>query len=129
MSSGSPLTTFNNMLVRFFEELRDTFPEEKEIRVALEYIQNARKINPRLILDLFTEHVIKPLRETIAKEDVEAIILYARQKASGQYNEIMPALSIFDRHWSGLADSNRTAIWKYMKVLVILGDKAQSTRV
>jgi hypothetical protein len=129
MSSGSPLTTFNNMLVRFFEELRDTFPEEKEIRVALEYIQNARKINPRLILDLFTEHVIKPLRETIAKEDVEAIILYARQKASGQYNEIMPALSIFDRHWAGLADSNRTAIWKYMKVLVILGDKAQSTRV
>lgn len=117
------------MLVRFFEELRDTFPEEKEIRVALEYIQNARKINPRLILDLFTEHVIKPLRETIAKEDVEAIILYARQKASGQYNEIMPALSIFDRHWAGLADSNRTAIWKYMKVLVILGDKAQSTRV
>ena len=128
MSSGSPLTTFNNMLVRFFEELRDTFPEEKEIRVALEYIQNARKINPRLILDLFTEHVIKPLRETIAKEDLEAIVIHARQKANGQYNEIMPALSIFDRHWAGLADSNRTAIWKYMKVLVILGDKAQSTR-
>jgi hypothetical protein len=127
--SGSPLTTFNNMLVRFFEELRDTFPEEREIRVALEYIQNARKINPRLILDLFTEHVIKPLRETIAKEDLEAIVIYARQKANGQYNEIMPALSIFDRHWAGLADSNRTAIWKYMKVLVILGDKAQSTRV
>ena len=127
--SGSPLTTFNNMLVRFFEELRDTFPEEREIRVALEYIQNARKINPRLILDLFTEHVIKPLRETIAKEDLEAIVIYARQKASGQYNEIMPALSIFDRHWVGLADSNRAAIWKYMKVLVVLGDKAQSTRV
>jgi uncharacterized protein (DUF433 family) len=127
--SGSPLTTFNNMLVRFFEELRDTFPEEKDIRVALDYIQNARKINPRLILDLFTEHVTKPLRETIAKEDVEAIIIYARQKATGQYNEIMPALSIFDRHWGGLADSNRAAIWKYMKVLVVLGDKAQTTRV
>ena len=55
MSSGSPLTAFNNMLVRFFEEIRDTFPEEKDIRVALEYIQNARKINPRLILDLYLD--------------------------------------------------------------------------
>jgi hypothetical protein len=75
------------------------------------------------------EHVAKPLREAIAKEDVGAIIIYAREKASGQYNEIMPALSIFDRHWAGLADSNRTAIWKYMKVLIVLSDKAQSTRV
>jgi hypothetical protein len=129
MSSGSPLTAFNNMLVRFFEELRDTFPEEKDIRVALEYIQNARKINPRLILDLYMEHVAKPLREAIAKEDVGAIIVYAREKASGQYNEIMPALSIFDRHWVGLADSNRNAIWKYMKVLIVLSDKAQVNRV
>jgi hypothetical protein len=129
MSTGSPLTAFNTMLIRFFEELRDTFPEERDIRVALDYIQNARKINPRLILDLYMEHVAKPLREAIAKEDVGAIIIYAREKANGQYNEIMPALSIFDRHWAGLADSNRTAIWKYMKVLIILSDKAQSTRV
>lgn len=129
MSSGSPLTAFNNMLVRFFEEIRDTFPEEKDIRVALEYIQNARKINPRLILDLYLEHVAKPLREAVANEDVGAIIVYAREKANGQYNEIMPALSIFDRHWGGLADSNRNAIWKYMKVLIILSDKAQVNRV
>jgi hypothetical protein len=129
MSGPSPLTTFCNMLVRFFEELRDTFPEERDIKLALDTLQNARKINPRLILDVFTEHVTKPLREPIAKEDVDAIIAYARAKISGQYNEIMPALAIFDRHWAGLADSNRTAIWKYLKVLVVLGDKAQSNRV
>lgn len=129
MSGPSPLTTFCNMLVRFFEELRDTFPEERDIKLALETIQNARKINPRLILDVFAEHVINPLREPIAKEDVDAIIVYARGKISGQYNEIMPALSIFDRHWAGLADSNRNAIWKYLKVLVVLGDKAKANRV
>ena len=129
MSSGSPLTAFNIMLVRFFEELRDTFSEERDIRVALEYIQNARKINPRLILDLYMENVAKPLREAIANEDAGAIVVYAREKANGQYNQIMPALSIFDRHWAELADSNRNAIWKYMKVLIILSDKAQVNRV
>ena len=65
MSGPSPLTTFTNMLVRFFEDLKDTFPEEREIKMALETIQNARKINPRLILDMFNEHVTTPLRENI----------------------------------------------------------------
>jgi hypothetical protein len=117
------------MIVRFFEDLRDTFPEEKEIKSGLEMIQNARKINPRLVLDMFTEHVSEPLRAPIAKEDDAAIILYARGKLSQQFNEILPALAIFDRHWHTLSDKNRESIWKYLKVLVALADKAKSTRL
>lgn len=129
MSAPSPLTTFGNMLVRFFEELRDTFPEEKEIKAALETIQNAKKINPRLILDMFYENIATPLREAIAKEDFESVIMYAREKINVQFNEILPAIAIFDRHWGNLGDANRQAIWKYLKVLIILGDKAKNVRV
>lgn len=129
MSTPSPLTTFCNMLVRFFEDLRDTFPEEKEIKVALEMIQNARKINPRLVLDMFTEHVGEPLREAIKDEDEKQIIAFAKERLSQQFNEIMTALAIFDRHWHTLGEKNRESIWKYLKVLVVLGDKAKSTRV
>ena len=129
MSHPSPLSAFGNMLVRFFEELQDTFPEEREIKLALKYIQDAKKINPRLILELFTEHVTGPLREFIAKEDEQSIIVYARAKMNSHMNEIMPALAIFDKHWSGLSDMNREVIWKYLKVLVTLGDKAQGVRV
>ncbi len=129
MSGPSPLTTFSNMLVRFFEDLKDTFPEEREIKMALETIQNARKINPRLILDLFSEHVTNPLRDAIQNEDEAYIIQYAKTKVSVQFNEILPAIAIFDKHWAGLSDSNRISIWKYLKVLVILSDKARSVRV
>jgi hypothetical protein len=117
------------MLVRFFEELRDTFPEEREIRGALETIHNAKRINPRLILDMFVTHVGEPLREPIANEDVNAIISYGRQKIQTQFNEILPALVIFDRHWGSLSESNQKSIWKYLKVLVALSDKAQANRV
>jgi len=127
--SVSPLTVFCNMLVRFFEELKDTFPEERDIKLALDTIQNAKKINPRLVLDMFYEHVSNPLREPIAKEDEESIIVYARSKISNQYNEILPALSIFDKHWATLSDPNRQSIWKYLKVLISLGDKAKNVRV
>lgn len=129
MAHPSPLSAFGNMLVRFFEELQDTFPEERDIKLALKYIQDAKKINPRLILELFTEHVTGPLREHIAKEDEQAIISYARTKMNSHMNEIMPALAIFDKHWAGLSDMNRGAIWKYLKVLVALSDKAQNVRV
>jgi len=133
MSSGSsslsPLTAFCNMLVRFFEELKTTFPEQREISAALETIQGAKRINPRLILDMFYENVTKNLKEAIAKEDVEYIVSYGRMKINQQYNEIMPAITIFDNHWAGLSESNRTVIWKYLKVLVSLSEKAQSVRV
>ena len=129
MSGPSPLTTFCNMLVRFFEELKETFPEEREIKMALETIQNAKKINPRLILDMFYENVTSPLREHIAHEDDGQIVAYAKTKLSVQFNEILPAIAIFDKHWVGLADGNRNAIWKYLKVLVAMSDKARSVRV
>jgi hypothetical protein len=78
---------------------------------------------------MFHENVTKYLKEPIAKEDDVYIIQYARGKINQQYNEILPALSIFDKHWSTLSESNRQTIWKYLKVLVVLSDKAQSTRV
>ena len=117
------------MLVRFFEELRDTFPEEKEIRAALETIQGAKRINPRLIADMFYENVTKDLKEAISKEDVEQIVLYGRVKITQQFNEISPALSIFDKHWEGLSEANRNVIWRYLKVLISLNEKSVNIRV
>ena len=127
--SVNPLSAFCNMLVRFFEELKETFPEERDIKLALDTIQSARRINPRLVLDMFSEHVGKPLREHIAKEDEQAIIVYGRTVISTQFNEILPAIAIFDKHWGTLSEANRKSIWNYLKVLVALGDRAQSTRV
>jgi hypothetical protein len=126
---ASPLTQFGNLLVRFFEELGETFPEERDIKLALDTIQSARKINPRLISDLFYEHIAKDLREAIANEDDAKIIQYGKTKISTQFNEILPALAIFDKHWSTLSDQNRTQIWKYLKALVILNDRARTVRI
>jgi hypothetical protein len=126
---ASPLTQFGNLLVRFFEELSETFPEERDIKIALDTIQSARKINPRLISDLFYEHIAKDLREAIANEDEAKIIAYAKAKISTQFNEILPALAIFDKHWGTLSDQNRTSIWKYLKALVILNDRARTVRI
>jgi hypothetical protein len=119
------LGAFNNQLIRFFEELVESYPEEKEIKYGLEALQGAKRINPKLILDLFYEHVYTPAHEAIEAEDDASVIAYAKSKIQNQYNEMSSALIIFDRHWSAMSENNQAAIWKYLKVLCVLCAKAK----
>jgi len=124
----SALGAFNTQLIRFFQELRDTYPEERDIKMALEAIEGAKKINPKLILDLFHDYVCGQLREAIEREDEEVVIGFAKSKISAQFNEMSPALLIFDKHWPSMTAANQKAIWNYLKVLCILCEKARAAR-
>jgi hypothetical protein len=122
--SQSYLGAFNNQLLRFFEELAGSYPEEKGIQMALEAIQATKKINPKLILDLFYDNVYRDCHEWIENED-EAIIVFAKSKISNEYNEMSAALFIFDKYWPEMSENNQSAIWKYLKVLCILCERAK----
>jgi hypothetical protein len=129
MTTKKPTSTlglFNDKLVAFFEDLAATYPEERDIKMALEAIQGAKKINPKLVLDLFINNVAKPLHDDILAEDDVKVFSYAKGIINTKYNEILSALMIFDRHWPTMSESNRKAIWNYLKVLVILSDKARA---
>ena len=123
------LGAFNNQLIRFFEDLVETYPEEKEIKFGLEALQGAKKINPKLILDLFYEHVYLHAHEAIEQEDDERVVTFAKNKIQKEFNEMSSALVIFDRHWDTMSDNNKAAIWKYLKVLCILCAKAKGLPV
>lgn len=117
------LAAFTTQAVNFFEELSQTIPEERDVKMALEAVKGAKKINPRLIYNLFYEHLYVPLKDLIEKRDVAAIVAYGKAKVSNQFNEIMPAITIFDKHWTTLSPSTQEAIWQYLKVLCVLCEK------
>ncbi len=119
------LGAFNNQLVRFFEGLAEIFPEERDIKMSLEAINGLKKINPKMILELFYEHVYKPMSEAIKREDEDVVINYAKTIISSQFNEMSIALVMFDKHWPSLSDTNRKNIWNYLKVLCVLCEKAK----
>jgi hypothetical protein len=119
----SPLGAFNNQLIRFFEDLSESFPEERDIKSALEMIKFAKASNPKLILDLYYEHVYKGIAEAVKNEDANYIITYANKKIEKEFNEISPALTIFNKHWHTMSDGNKKSIWNYLKVLNILVEK------
>jgi hypothetical protein len=123
----SALSAFNTQLLNFFEELCTTFPEERDIKMATEAIKGAKKINPRLILDLFMDHVYNDLGPAIQKRDVVQIRQVAQQKISTQFNEMISALAIFDKHWDSMGTQNQDIIWQYLKVLCVLCEKARAS--
>lgn len=122
------LSAFSNQIVKFFEELSEVIPEEKDIKMATEAIKGAKKINPRLILDLFYEHIYVDLNDAITRRDQPFIVEYGKKKIATQFNEIMPAITLFDRHWPTLSVSTQDAIWKYLKVLCVLCEKVKAEK-
>jgi hypothetical protein len=123
----SVLSAFTTQLVNFFDELCNTFPEEKDIKMATEAIKGAKKINPRLILDLFLDHVYTDLAPAIQQRDILLIRQVAQRKISTQFNEMISALAIFDKHWDSMGTANQEIIWQYLKVLCILSEKARGS--
>lgn len=112
-------------MIRFFEELQQSFPEEKSISMGLEAIKAAKRSNPKLILDMFHEYLYVPAHDLIANRKDDEIILLARRIMSSQFNELMPTLMIFDKYWPGMSQSNRDVIWQYLDVLCKLCEKAR----
>ena len=122
----SVLAAFCNQLVRFFEELQGSYPEEKSISMGLEAIKAAKRSNPKLVLDMFYEYLYKPANDLIMNRKDEELILLARSIMSTRFNELMPALMIFDKYWPTMSNTNREVIWQYLEVLCKLCEKARA---
>lgn len=121
----SVLAAFCNQLIRFFEELQASYPEEKSISMGLEAIQAAKKSNPRLVLDMFYEYVYKPTNDLIMTRNDTEIIKFAKAIMATRFNELMPTLMIFDKYWPSMTEQNRGVIWQYLTVLCKLCEKAR----
>ena len=121
----SVLGAFCNQMIRFFEELQASYPEEKSISMGLEAIKAAKRSNPKLILDMFHEYLYVPAHDLIATRNAEEIILMARRLMMTQFNELMPTLMIFDKYWPDMSQGNRDVIWQYLDVLCKLCEKAR----
>ena len=119
------LGLFTEKLIGFFRDLKETYPEEKDIKIALDGLEAAKKINPRLIHDIFYEHVYTPLNEQIMSEDVDAIIAYTKVAIQTQFNAIYPARTFFETYWPDMSESTRSALWKHLKVRIVLAEKAK----
>lgn len=121
---ASPIGAFNNQLIAFVEDLAETYPEEKDLRTALDALKALKKANPKLLHTGFMEYVYPDFHTPVMAEDEVTLIKTAHASLHGEHAEFAFAYVIFDRHWSAMSESNKAAIWKWCKVLVVLAERA-----
>lgn len=125
---ATPIGNFNIQLLRFLEELTETYPEEKDLRVALDACKALKKANPKLVHSGFMEYVYPDFHKPVMEEDEGALIANAHKILHSEFKDYAFAYVIFDRYWASMSDANKKAIWNYCKVLVVLAEKAAGIR-
>ncbi|NBQ47876.1 MAG: hypothetical protein EBU33_05400 [Sphingobacteriia bacterium] len=50
----------------------------------------------------------------------------AQKKIASQFNEMISALVIFDKHWETMGSKNQETIWQYLTVLCHIAEKAHT---
>lgn len=119
----SALSAFNNLLIEFFDEMSDTYPEENDIKAATTALKGLKKMNPKLIHKTFMETVHAEFKVPIMACDEEYLVRRAHEILNSQYSDMAFAFWIFDKHWKTMSDTNKQQIWKYCKALIVLSEK------
>ena len=127
MATPSPISAFNNQLLNFIEDLTQSYPEETDLKRALDSLQGLRKLNPKIIHTAFMEYIYPEFHGPVKTEDETALITKANTILNGDYKDYAFAYIIFHKHWSTMSEPNKKAIWKWCKVIVALAERAATT--
>ena len=125
---ASLISAFNTQLIRFVEELTDTYPEETDLRNALDALKTLKKVNPKLLHSAFMEYIYPDFHVPVMNKDETVLIKKANEILNSEYKDYAFAYVIFDRHWSTMSDANKEVIWNYCKVIAVLAEKAAGMR-
>ena len=120
---ASTLGAFCNQLLAFFEDMSETYPEEKDIAMAASALKLIKQANPRLVHTVFMSAVDKELADHVFAEDEAYVLTKAKEILNSQYSEIAYAFWIFDKHWGTMTETNKRHVWDYFKTLIILAQK------
>jgi hypothetical protein len=60
---------------------------------------------------------------------MQVIRRHMQDTVTTQFNDMLAALSIFDKHWDTMGTKNQDAIWQYLKVLCLLSEKATANAI
>ena len=114
------LQTFNNQLVEFFDDVLRIFPDELDIIKTKNYITTIRKMNPRLIIQLWKQFISEPYAESIANGDFNYFIEkdYTRDvKLLDDADKIVTSIEKLRHSLKNMNEEDRKTSMKYVQNL------------
>ena len=70
MEKSDILAAFNNHFNDYLDDIKRIFPEDMDIKTAINYLKSIRKMNPRLVIRIWKSYICDPYREPIINGDI-----------------------------------------------------------
>ena len=121
--SNTYLSAFNNLVIKFNEDLIYIFPEENDFKVYKRGIMLINSANAKKICNLFKNYMILYRIKIIEKD--ESFFLtnnYTQIVTESQSEGVESIIMKLKGYWTTLSDSNKETIWEYLNSLIKLSD-------
>lgn len=116
------LQAFNNQFEELLDDICLIFPDDVQIETASNALKKLRKINPKMSIRVFNEHVNIPYGEKIKEED--NILQYFLEKdytndlnPNGGKNEILLKINSLKEPISQMKQEEKDKVLKYFQNL------------
>ena len=74
MDKSNILKAFNDHFVDFLNDIQNVFPNDSDVRSSKTTLLTIKKINPRLIIKIWNEHIVKKYKNQILNADLSFFI-------------------------------------------------------
>ena len=123
MSNSQYLSAFNNLVIKFNDDLITTFPEENDFKVYKRAIEFINSNNKKKICTLFKNYMILYRKKILEKD--ESFFLnndYVDIVKNSQSEGVEKIILKLKNYWNTLSENNKSSIWEYLISLIKLSD-------
>ena len=111
----SYLSAFTNQMEAFASELSSMFPEDVDLKTALNMIKMIKKVNPRKLLSVF-EKFTSGYKDQIMSKDERFFIDHDFNdlaSKTGQSDYTYALVTQIKSHWKDMSNESKEASWQY----------------
>lgn len=114
------LQAFNNHFEEFTDDVVRVFPEDKEIATASNALKKMRKVNPKLIINVFIEYIQKPYGSQIMDNNIKFFL--EKDYSDNLSNEILSKVNSIKEPIANMSSEEQNKVIKYLQNLCKLCD-------
>jgi len=114
------LQAFNNHFEEFIDDIVRVFPDDDEIATAANALKKMRKVNPKLIINVFIEHIQKPYGSQILENNIDFFL--EKDYSEELSNEILLKVNSIKGPISNMSMEDKSKVIKYLQNLCKLCD-------
>lgn len=117
------VTVFNNHFEEFLNDIQNVFPDDIDILAAKNGITAIKKANPKLLVKIWTLHVVNPYKAEIESGDINFFIEkdYTNDISNAdKSSKIMESIDRLRGPVKQMGQENRAKVMKYIQNLAKL---------